>query len=52
MIKKLMIFERKILRRIFGPTEKKRWNTEDKTNEELDHLIKQNNIISQIESKG
>jgi hypothetical protein len=29
MIKKLMIFERKILRRIFRPTKEKRRNMED-----------------------
>jgi hypothetical protein len=43
-----MIFERKILRRIFGPTKEKDGTWRIKTNEELDHLIKHNNIINQI----
>jgi len=37
IIQKLLVFERKTLRRIFGPTKEKRV----KTNEELDELIKQ-----------
>jgi hypothetical protein len=40
IIQKLMIFERKILRRIFGPTKEKDGTWRIKTNEELDHLIK------------
>jgi hypothetical protein len=51
MIKKLMIFERKILRRIFGPTKKKDQTWRIKTNEELDHLIKHNNVINQIRAQ-
>jgi hypothetical protein len=39
VIQKLIIFERRILRRIFGPTKEKQiWRV--KTNEELDKLIK------------
>jgi hypothetical protein len=45
MFKKLMIFERKFLRRIFGPTKEKGGTWRIKTNEELYHLIKHNNII-------
>jgi hypothetical protein len=45
MIKKLMISERKILRRIFGPTKEKDGTWRIKTNEELDYRIKHNNII-------
>jgi hypothetical protein len=38
-----VVFERKILRRIFGPTKENRvWRI--KTNEELDKLIKHKNI--------
>jgi len=38
IIQKLLVFERKILRRIFGPTkENQMWRV--KTNEELDKLI-------------
>ena len=40
-----MVFERKILRKIFGPTyENGFWRI--KTNEELDKLIKHENIIN------
>jgi len=40
-----MVFERKILRKIFGPTyENGSWRI--KTNRELDKLIKQKNIIN------
>jgi hypothetical protein len=39
MIKKLMIFERKILRRIFGPTKEKYGTLRIKTNEGLDWTI-------------
>jgi hypothetical protein len=45
MIKKLMIFERTFLRRIFGPTKEKDGTWRIKTNGELYHLIKHNNII-------
>ena len=39
-IQKLMIFERKILRKIFGPTKELNGLWRIKTNEELDELIK------------
>jgi hypothetical protein len=51
MIQKLMIFEKKTLRRIFGPTKEKYGTWRIKTNEELDHLIKHNNIINQIRAQ-
>jgi hypothetical protein len=42
-----MVFERKILRKIFGPTyENGSWRTN--SNEELDKLIKHENIINFI----
>jgi len=42
---RLMVFERKILRKIFGPTyENGSWRI--KTNQELDKLIKHKNIIN------
>jgi hypothetical protein len=44
-IQKLMIFERKILRKIFGPTKELNGLWRIKTNEELDDLIQQKNII-------
>jgi hypothetical protein len=47
MIQKLLVFERKILRRIFGPTKENQiWRI--KTNEELDKLIKHKNIVTYI----
>jgi hypothetical protein len=50
IIQKLLVFERKILRRIFGPTsENQIWRI--KTNEELDKLIKHKNIINHIKTQ-
>jgi hypothetical protein len=46
-----MIFERNILRRIFGPTKEKDGPWRVKTNEELDYLIKHSNIINQIRAQ-
>jgi hypothetical protein len=47
VIQKLLIFERKILGRIFGPIKENQiWRV--KTNEELDKLIKHKNIINYI----
>jgi predicted transcriptional regulator len=44
IIHKLLVLERKILRRIFGPTKENQiWRV--KTNEELDKLTKHKNII-------
>ena len=48
-IQKLLVFERKILRRIFGPTKENQiWRI--KTNEELDKLIKHKNIVNYIKA--
>jgi hypothetical protein len=45
-----LVFERKILRRIFGPTKENQiWRI--KTNEELDKLIKHNNIVNYIKAQ-
>ena len=50
IIHKLLVFERKILRRIFGPTKENQiWRV--KTNEELDKLIKHKNIINYIKAQ-
>jgi hypothetical protein len=50
IIQKLLVFERKILRRIFGPTKENQiWRI--KTNEELDKLIKHKNIINYIKAQ-
>ena len=47
IIQKLLDFERKILRRIFGPTKENQiWRL--KTNEELDKLIKHKNIVNYV----
>ena len=49
-IQKLLVFERKILRRIFGPTKENQiWRI--KTNEELDKLIKYKNIVNYIKTQ-
>jgi len=50
VIQKLLVFEWKILRRIFGPTkENEIWRI--KTNEELDKLIKHKNIVNHIKAQ-
>ena len=49
-IQKLLVFERKILRRIFGPPKENQiWRI--KTNEELDKLIKHKNIVNYIKAQ-
>jgi hypothetical protein len=50
IIQKLLVFERKILRRIFGPT-KENQICRIKTNEELDKLIKHKNIVNCIKAQ-
>jgi hypothetical protein len=48
-IQKLLVFERKILQKIFGPTrENQLWRI--KTNNELDKPINHQNIINQIKA--
>jgi capsule polysaccharide modification protein KpsS len=50
IIQKLLVFKRKILRRIFGPTKENQiWRV--KTNKELDKLIKHKNIINHIKAQ-
>jgi capsule polysaccharide modification protein KpsS len=50
IILKLLAFERKTLRRIFGPTnENQIWRV--KTNEELNKMIKHKNIINHIKAQ-
>jgi len=49
IIQMLLAFERKILRRIFGPTKENQiWRV--KTSEELDKPIKHKNITNYIKS--
>jgi len=50
IIHKLLVFERKILRGIFGPT-KKNQTRRIKNNEELDKLIKHENIVNYIKAQ-
>ena len=50
-IQNLMIFERKILRKIFGPTKEVNGLWRIKTNEELDVLIKRKNIVRFIKAQ-
>ena len=50
IINKLLVFERKILRKIFGPNnENSIWRI--KTNQELDEIIKHKNIINFIRAQ-
>jgi hypothetical protein len=50
IIQKLLVFEKKILRRIFGPTKVTQiWRV--KTNGKLDKLIKHKNIINYIKAQ-
>jgi len=49
-IQKLLVFDSKILRRIFGPTKENQiWRI--KTNEKLDKLIKHKNIVNYIKAQ-
>jgi hypothetical protein len=47
---KLMVFERKVLRRIFGPTKERDGTWRIRTNDELDELIRDKNIINHIKA--
>jgi len=46
------VFERKILRKLFGPTKEANGIWRIKTNRELDELIKQRNIINYVKARG
>jgi hypothetical protein len=48
---KLMVFERKVLRRIFGPTKERDGTWRIKTNDEFDELIRHKNMINHIKSE-
>jgi hypothetical protein len=45
------LFERKVLRKIFGPTKERDGTWRIKANEELDKLIRRKNIINYIKSQ-
>ena len=50
IIQKLLVFERRILKRIFGPTKENQiWRV--KTNEELNRLVKHKNVINYIKAQ-
>ena len=44
----LMVFERKVLRKNFGPTKERDGTWRIKTNDELDELIRHKNMINHI----
>jgi hypothetical protein len=48
---KLMVFEKKILRRIYGPTKERDGAWRIKSNEELNKLIGNNNMINYIKTQ-
>jgi hypothetical protein len=48
---KLMVFERKIVRRIYGPTKVRDGTCRIKSNEELNRLIGNKNIINCIKTQ-
>jgi hypothetical protein len=48
---KLMVFERKVLRRGFGPTKERDGIWRIKTNDELDELIRHENITNHIKEQ-
>jgi hypothetical protein len=51
MVNKLMISERKIMRKIFGPTRTDYGYWGIKTNQEINDLLKEQNIIGFIKKK-
>ena len=48
---KLIVFERKVLRRIFDPTKERDSTQRIKTNDELDELISHKNIINHMKEQ-
>jgi len=48
---KLIVFERKVLRKIFGPTKERDCTWRIKTNDELDKLTRHKNIINNTEAQ-
>jgi hypothetical protein len=46
-----LVFERRILRRLFGPTQKENGEWRLKTNEELENIISHENIVRHIKSE-
>jgi len=48
---KLMVFERKVLRNIFGPKKDRDCTWRIQTDDELDELIRHKNVINQIKAQ-
>jgi hypothetical protein len=48
---KLTVFERKVLRKMFGPTKERDGKWRIKTNDELDKLIRHNNVINHTKAQ-
>ena len=48
---KFMVFERKVLRKMFGPTKERDGTGRIKTNDELDKLIRHKNTINYIKAQ-
>jgi len=46
-----MVFERKMLRKIFGPTKERDGTWRIKTNDQLDGLIRHKNTINHIKAQ-
>jgi hypothetical protein len=46
-----MVFERKVLRRIFGPTKERDGTRRIKTNDELDELLTYKNVIKYLKAQ-
>ena len=46
-----MVFERKMLRKIFGPTKERDGTWRIKTNDELDKLIRHKSIINYVKAQ-
>jgi hypothetical protein len=46
-----MVFDRKVLRKIFGPTKERDGTWRIKTNDELDELIRHKNLINDIKAQ-
>jgi len=51
IIKKVSVFERKILRKIFGPTKEDNGIWRIKISKELDELIKHRNLINYVKAQ-
>jgi len=49
-LKKVSVFERKISRKIFGPTKEANGIWRIKTNKEMDELIEHRNIINYVKA--